>query len=85
MVIALLIPSMIGATATMGVYFGYAPGAMIDYEIVVGPHPDSGFLRGTYAPDNDFFDIIGLTSKLCPEEPVAVEEESWGAVKSMYG
>ena len=61
-----------------------AGGAMIDYEIVIGPHPDSGFLRGTYAPDNEFFDIIGLTSKLCPEEPVAVEEESWGAVKSMY-
>jgi hypothetical protein len=61
-----------------------AGGAMIDYEIVVGPHPDSGFLRGTFAPENEFFDIIGLTSVLCPEEPVAVEEESWGTIKSMY-
>jgi hypothetical protein len=61
-----------------------AGGAMIDYEIIVGPHPDSGFLRGTYAPDNEFFDIVGLTSKLCPEEPVAVEDESWGTIKSMY-
>jgi hypothetical protein len=51
---------------------------------VVGPHPDSGFLRGTFAPENEFFDIIGLTSVLCPEEPVAVEEESWGTIKSMY-
>jgi hypothetical protein len=61
-----------------------AGGAMIDYEIVVGPHPDSGFLRGTFTPDNEFFDIIGLASVLCPEEPVAVEEESWGTIKSMY-
>jgi hypothetical protein len=61
-----------------------AGGAMIDYEIVVGPHPDSGFLRGTFAPDNEFFDIIGLTSVICPEEPVSVEEESWGTIKSMY-
>jgi hypothetical protein len=61
-----------------------AGGAMIDYEIVVGPHPDSGFLRGTFAPENEFFDIIGLTSVLCAEDPVAVEEESWGTIKSMY-
>ena len=59
-------------------------GAMIDYEIVVGPHPDSGYLRGTFTPDNEFFDIIGLTSVLCPEVPVAVGDESWGAIKSVY-
>lgn len=54
-----------------------------NYTIEVGPHPDSGFLRGTYSPDNDFFDITGLTSFLCPEG-VGTEEESWGAIKSMY-
>lgn len=54
-----------------------------NYTIEVGPHPDSGFLRGTYAPDNNFFDIIGLTSYICPEG-VGTEEESWGAIKSMY-
>ena len=59
-------------------------GAMIDYDIVIGPHPDSGFLRGTYAPDNEFFGIVGLTSRLCPEEPVAAGDESWGAIKSMH-
>jgi hypothetical protein len=48
-------------------------GAMIDYDIVVGPHPDSGYLRGTFTPDNDVFDIDGLTSVLYPEEPVAPE------------
>ena len=56
---------------------------MTNYTIEVGPHPDSGYLRGTYSPDNDFFDVIGLTSYLCPEG-VAVDEESWGAIKSMY-
>jgi hypothetical protein len=56
---------------------------MPDYPIVVSPHPDSGFLRGTYSPNNDFFEIIGLTSYLCPEQ-IATETESWGAIKSMY-
>jgi len=54
-----------------------------NYELIVGPHPDSGYLRGTYSPDNDFVDIIGLHSYLCPEG-VGVEDESWGAIKSMY-
>ena len=54
-----------------------------NYTIEVGPHPDSGYLRGTYSPNNDFFDIIGLTSFICPEG-VAVEDNSWGAIKSMY-
>lgn len=61
-----------------------AGGAMIDYEIVVGPHPESEYLRGTFAPDNDVFDIIGLTSTLCPEAPVEAGEGSWGAAKSLY-
>ena len=56
---------------------------MPDYPIVVTTHPDSGYLRGTYSPNNDFFEIIGLTSFLCPES-IATDEESWGAIKSMY-
>ncbi len=59
-------------------------GAMIDYDIVVGPHPDSGCLRGTFAPDNEVFDIVGSTSVIYPEEPVAVGDEGWSAMKSMY-
>jgi hypothetical protein len=54
-----------------------------NYAITVGPHPDSGALRGTYTPDNEFVEIIGLTSFICPEG-VATDEESWGAIKSMY-
>jgi hypothetical protein len=61
-----------------------AGGAMVDYEIVVGPHPESGWLRGTFAPDNQLFDIVGLTSKLCPEEPGDAGGEGWGAAKSLY-
>jgi hypothetical protein len=55
---------------------------MWDYPIIVGVSPDSGFLRGTYTPDNEFFDIVGLTSHLCPTE-VATEESSWGAIKNL--
>jgi hypothetical protein len=58
-------------------------GAMIEYLLVIGPHPDSGNLSGIYWPDYMPFPIIGLTSVLCPEEPVPVEEESWGAIKAM--
>jgi hypothetical protein len=56
---------------------------MPDYPLEIGPHPDSGELRGTYSPDNDFFPIIGLTSYLCPEV-VGAENQSWGAIKSMF-
>jgi len=56
---------------------------MLDYAIVVSAHPDSGYLRGTYAPDHELFDVIGLTSYLCPDY-IGTEEESWGAIKSMY-
>ena len=58
-------------------------GSMIEYLIVVGPHPDTGELKGTYYPENLPFPIIGRTSKVCPQEPVAVQEESWGAIKAM--
>jgi len=58
-------------------------GLLANYQLVVGPHPDSGELRGTYYPNNEFFPITGLTSILCPE-PDAVKVESWGAIKSMY-
>jgi hypothetical protein len=57
--------------------------AMADYPIVVGPHPGSGELWGTYYPNNDTFPIVGLTSILCPNQ-VAVESTNWGAIKSLY-
>lgn len=56
---------------------------MWDYPIVVSPDPSSGELRGTFAPDNEFFQVIGLTSYLCIDQ-IAVQEGSWGAIKSMY-
>lgn len=56
---------------------------IVDYPLVVAANPSSGYLRGTYHPDNLTFPILGLTSILCPEQ-VAVEEESWGAIKSLY-
>jgi len=55
---------------------------MWDYPIVVSAHPVTGYLRGTYAPDHEMFDVLGLTSFLCPDQ-VGIEESSWGAIKSM--
>jgi len=54
-----------------------------DFPLVMGPHPETGFLRATYYPNNYYFYPVGLTSILCPVE-TATEEESWGAIKSLY-
>ncbi len=63
---------------------------MYDYQMYVGPHPDPGLehpeyggLYGTYAPDHEAFPVDGLTTIFCPFETDA-QEESWGAIKSMY-
>jgi hypothetical protein len=58
-------------------------GQLADYPLVIGPDPSSGELRGTFAPDNEFFQITGLTSVICPEQ-IGTQEESWGAIKSLY-
>jgi len=58
-------------------------GTMVDYPLVLGPYPASGELRGTFAPENEFFPIDGLVSILCPEQ-IGMQEESWGAIKSLY-
>jgi len=56
---------------------------IVDYPIVVGPHPASGQLWGTFYPDNETFPIIGLTSILCPEY-YGVKEASWSAIRSLF-
>jgi hypothetical protein len=58
-------------------------GAIADYPVIVGPHPGSGAIRGTYYPDNKTFPIIGLTSIICPYA-IATEESSWGAIKGQF-
>jgi hypothetical protein len=56
---------------------------IVDYPIVVGPHPGSGQLWGTFYPNNEMFPIIGLTSILCPYQ-IGVENTNWGAIKNLY-
>ena len=43
-------------------------GSMTDLPLFIGAHPASGELRGTFAPENELFPIVGLTSILCPEQ-----------------
>ena len=52
----------------------------LDYEEGISSAGNGG---ATFTPKNEFFDIIGLTSVLCSEDPVAVEEENWSAIRSM--
>jgi hypothetical protein len=63
---------------------------MFDFPISVVGHPDPGLqhpvyggLYGIYPPNMVEFDVDGLTTVLCPFE-TDTEEESWGAIKSMY-
>lgn len=74
----------------MAIYTFYKPdpcwdqgGGIMNYRLMVVENPSSGYLRGTWHPDNSIFLITGLTSYLCPFE-IGVEEESWGAIKSLF-
>lgn len=62
---------------------GCDEGGLDNYPLAIGPHPETGELRATYYPDNFYFYPAGLTSLLCPVG-TATEEESWGAIKSLY-
>jgi len=66
-------------------------GTRMDFPIaVVGnpnapPDPVFGSLYGVFTPVMDSFGIDGLTSMvMCPESTTPTQEESWGAIKSMY-
>ncbi|MBN2069925.1 MAG: hypothetical protein JW814_00600 [Candidatus Krumholzibacteriota bacterium] len=56
---------------------------MPDYPLLITVNPESGELRGTYYPENETFPIIGLTTYLCLDQ-IAVEDGTWGAIKSLY-
>jgi len=63
---------------------------LVDYYINVVGDPNGitdplyGDLYGTYPPLMEHFGVTGLSTIVCPENPTPAENESWGAVKSMY-
>ncbi len=61
-------------------------GTLADAPMKVIPairYPLEPFLGGTCWPDNNKVEMIGMTSIICPQY-IAVEEESWGAIKSLF-
>lgn len=64
-------------------FYTVAGDGLEEYPLVIGPHPETEELRATYYPNNYYFYPAGLTSLLCPTV-TATEEESWGAIKSLY-
>lgn len=78
-----------------GLPYGYSP--LVSFEMIiledcsetgeimitVKEDPRSGYLRGTYAPDNELFSCVGLISAVCPTA-FSNDEQSWGAIKAMY-
>jgi hypothetical protein len=65
-----------------GCWNGEPSGPLADYGIVVGPSPESGAIQYTDYPDYYKYPAIGPRSTLCPEVD-AVEDASWGAIKSL--
>jgi hypothetical protein len=62
-------------------------GTVDNYYVRVVPNRESGALRGTYYPNNDFFPIVGLTSILCPSGClgcIGTEKTTWGSIKSLF-
>ena len=57
--------------------------SMINHRIEVVQHGTTGFLRGTYTPDNEKIELTGLSFWFCPDG-IGTEEESWGAIKALY-
>lgn len=59
-------------------------GTLLNAPVVIVAHPGSGIIAYTCYPDMGISEFVGLTSLLCPEEWIGVEEESWGAIKALY-
>ena len=53
-----------------------------DFPLVIGPDPASGHIRASSYPNNDLFNIVGLTSILNPKK-VSTQDNSWSAIKRM--
>jgi len=51
--------------------------------ITVINHGVTGQLRAVGWPNNDLINLVGGTSLVCPNA-VPVEEQTWGAIKSLY-
>lgn len=51
-------------------------------QVIVQPHPQTGFARLVRYPDNVVVDGIGLTSLVCAQVPV--EETTWGRLKALF-
>lgn len=51
--------------------------------IIVVPHPQTNQLRAVAAPSNILINLVGGTSMICPQG-IPVQEETWGAIKSLY-
>lgn len=54
-----------------------------DSPIDVVPHYQSGYVRATRYPDNEFVYGMGWRSIFCPYE-IPVETTTWGSVKALY-
>jgi hypothetical protein len=64
-------------------WFGLPHGVLVDSPMAVVPHPDTGRIAVTCWPENAMYDLVGLTSTICPLQ-IGVHETSWGGIKALY-
>jgi hypothetical protein len=53
-----------------------------DIQVVLGPHPVTGFVRAVQWPDNTIVNGVGLVSTICSTIPT--EDTTWGSIKALY-
>jgi hypothetical protein len=58
-------------------------GTLQDKQVRILPHPDTGLIQGSCFPENELFELAGLTSIICPYM-IGTENASWGAIKSLF-
>jgi hypothetical protein len=63
---------------------GHPAGNLLNVPLQVVPHIETGMIRGACFPGGELIEFIGLKSVICPELPIGVKTQSWGAIKSLF-
>jgi hypothetical protein len=63
---------------------GTPAGTLLNVPLTVVPHAETGLIQGACFPVGNLIQFVGLKSVICPEKPIGVKPQSWGAIKSLF-